>query len=88
MADVETQSPLDEWVHRLFPAYPAPMRTHPQLWLIDLKSGVVEEIAHLRISGPRPDTPELLDTYTLQWLPDGRKISFVYGEDLYAIDVP
>jgi len=53
-----------------------------------LETGQMEEIGRLRTGGRHPELPDLLDMDTVQWLPGGKRISFVYDGYLYVVDAP
>ncbi len=88
LMNAETQAPLAQFIHRWIPAFPAPVAATRQLWVSNIETGKSEEIGHLRTSAGDPGALYLLDSNTLQWMPGCKRLSFVYGEDLYIVDAP
>ncbi len=88
LVEIETPSPLAAWLHRLMPSYPAPPNKCLQLCVSRVDGGGMEVSGSLHSTGQDPDPWKLLDFDTLQWLPGGRKLSFVYGHDLRVVDAP
>jgi len=84
---IDTVSPFEELLDRLLRRTP---KERPTLgiWVSEVEQPGIEEIGHLAVTGPHPESPDMLDGDTLQWLPGSKKLSFVYKDQLYVVDAP
>src|SRR5205085_698571 len=90
-------SPWRAWLHRLLPAFPLQERSVVSLWVSRADGREMREIGALDGTGievpSASDDGEgvvyfpILQALTLQWLPDGRGLSFVHHDMLYTVPV-
>jgi len=74
----ETIPPLMGWLHRILPRIPATPRITEGLWVSRVDGTGMREIGH--VSGANDRCLE-----DIEWLPDGKHISFVYRGMLYTV---
>lgn len=82
LLEYDYSAPHAQWLHRLWPSYKLTAESRLGLWVSRLDGAEMTEIGH-KYYEDRPG--ELTD---LQWLPGDKKISFIYNDALYTVDVP
>ena len=75
--------PILDWIHRAFPRFEIKPVLTEELWVSRSDGRGMHEIGHVRI----PSDPGRTTLGDIRWLPDGRKISFVYRNLLYVARV-
>lgn len=84
-----TPSPVDAWLHKLIPSFKLPPKAKFGLWISHIDGSEMHEIGYV------PLKPDLINGGTMaedapnsiQWLPDGKRLSFQYKNNLYIIPV-
>ena len=75
-------SPASALLHRILPMVKLVPKTVTGLWVSQIDGSNLHEIGHLdNPSGPNKIPP--IDY--VRWLPDGKKLSFVYRDALYTV---
>ena len=69
------------FLHRYFSAIPVPEHRYQAIWVSRTDGGSAEEIGRVAV----PKDQEESENLNVRWLPDSRRISFVYGERLWTI---
>src|SRR5262249_55625630 len=86
------------WLHKIFPSYRVTSHHVCELWVSRLDGNDMHEVGHLELN-PQTSIPQSsmavarqLLTYALQdhpdqirWLPDGKRLSFLYKDALYTV---
>ena len=83
----ERTIPWLQWLHHYAPALVAPSLSERSVWVLSLQDGQSQYLGRLPVSkspNPEEETPEIEE---LQWLPDGRHLSYVFDHVLYTIAV-
>jgi len=75
--------PLLAWLHRLFPRVSVTSVDTEEMWVSRADGGGMREIGHVLIT-PTDDYNSSGRLKKLQWLPDGKQISFLYHDTLYV----
>ena len=79
------------WLHRLLPTFTSTPRHTEELWVSRAEGGGMHEIGHVPIpmdaTGQTVSPPDGLEYFLddIQWLPDGKHVSFVYRGMLYVV---
>ncbi|MCW3053060.1 MAG: hypothetical protein JWN14_2230 [Chthonomonadales bacterium] len=76
--DTETRSPVRSFLHRLIPAIKETPNATASLWVSRIDGTAKRESGFVT-------APHKSDVLALQWLPDNRHLSFVYGDTLYIV---
>ena len=74
---------LRTWLHRLFPAVSANPVVTQALWIHRDGTRRVDQIGRVPI-----ETYYNSELHQIQWLPDGKQISFIYRGMLYVLPSP
>lgn len=70
-----------KWLHRFLPFLQAPTRPRTEIWTCDLNGDRMHLIGSLLLQ-PDDDSHPI---GSLQWLPDGKHLSFEYRDHLYTV---
>jgi hypothetical protein len=81
---VEKPQPWEKWLRRLFPSLPSKPIITESLWICQTDGQGLQEIGHVpgKTAASGDADEQLTD---LQWLPDGKQISFIYQNMLYTV---
>jgi len=86
----EQSDPVFTSLQRLLPSITANKSMKSELWIGNTEGGKTRKIGYIPIAQSTvvPAYPAYEDFATdVQWLPDGRHISYLYGGDLYVVPV-
>lgn len=79
----EYVSPFDQMMHRLLPSHPIHSRRVVGLWISRMDGMSMREIGHMQQGEEDAEEgPE-----SLEWLHDGKQVSFLYKYALYTVPV-
>jgi len=78
----DQESPPEKILRRLFHAYTRTKPGRNELWIADLKGGS-RCIGVLKL----PSTPDPVQPYSIRWLPDGKRISYLYDGGIWILPV-
>jgi hypothetical protein len=77
---------FDSWLHRLLPAYKPTPHSYAEIWISRLDGSSMRELAHTEHtdeSNPGRNRDQVLNS--IHWLPDGKRLSFVYKDALWTV---
>jgi len=77
---VEQQTLLETILRRFLPTFTQPKQQRIELWISGLK-GDAHCLGVMRL----PDTPDISRPYSMKWLPDGKRISYIYDNAIWII---
>jgi hypothetical protein len=87
MQDSATPSRAEAWLHRLVPAFKLPPKSKTSLWVSRIDGSEMHEIGYIPLRPDKEnggtiagDEPDHLD-----WLPDGKRLSFQLHNALYIV---
>jgi hypothetical protein len=84
---LERVPPMARLLHRLYPRYSASPEHAVGLWVSDLDGRNLREIGHLDLHpAANSDTAEP-EPEDVQWLPDGKRLSFLYKQALWIVPI-
>ena len=84
------QFPLDVLMHRWFPRHAAPEQRQQELWISRADGSDMRRVGDIITNSPDPKRlpADDVEIEQMQWLPNGKQISFLYDHSLYLLDVP
>jgi len=77
-------SPLLSWLHRLLPHFSKKPTAREELWVSEADGQGMHAIGYIPIPSETPAS-DVARLEHLQWLPDGKQISFLYRDTLYVV---
>jgi hypothetical protein len=75
--------PLLVWLHKWLPQIPATSQQRLSLWITRSDGSQPQEIGYIAI--PKPDPNGSADIADLEWLPSGKRLSFIYEDSVYTV---
>ncbi len=80
--EISRTNPFRYWLHRLLPKIDAPPTFARGIWVSRADGSGMREIGHtpFKLESEPDDWPQ-----HIQWLPDGKQVSFVYHDTLYVV---
>lgn len=77
--------PLARWLSRLFPSRTLEKQFQLSVWVGNLATGEKREVGSLTMPQSKAGDEDALMPYDLRWVPDNRRLSFLYGDTLYTV---
>lgn len=85
--EITHTNPLSSWLHRLMPRFSSEPPVTEGLWVSRADGQGLHEIGHIPIQPNTDEADEATEGVfaDLKWLPDGKRISFIYRGTLYVV---
>src|SRR5207248_1115695 len=77
------RDPLQSFVQRFLPRSFVSSPSRWEVWVSSVDGSHLRQIGHEYL--PAPESIETIPILTIQWLPDGKHLSFIYKDVLYML---